>query len=159
MIQTIGKEKIEGQFVVFALGEEKYGVQISSVKEIVKWSKTTQLPQMSEVLAGVIKLRDQVIPVISLRKKFGWPEADDLADTRIIILEIDSTLIGINVDDVDSVVHVPSSAVEFPIGLMDQTSMICGIAKLPDLLLILLNVERLFSRSMLEELAAEDNET
>lgn len=111
---------------------------------------------MSEELSGVIKLRDQVIPVISLRKKFGWPEVDSLVDTKIIILEIDSVSVGINVDDVDAVIDVPSSVVEPTNGLMGQSNMISGIAKLPDLLLILLDVRALFSSGVLEQIAQEE---
>lgn len=147
--------KVDGQVVVFSLAEEKYGIEISSVKEIVKWLKTTELPQMSDVLSGVIKLRDQVIPVISLRKQFGWREPENLADTKIIIVEIDNAFIGINVDDVDAVVHVPSSAVEFPTGLTDKVDMIYGFAKLQDYLLILLDIRALFSSEVMEEIAEQ----
>ncbi len=154
--EVAGQGTLDGQVVVFSLAEEKYGIEISLVREIVKWSKTTELPQMSEELSGVIKLRDQVIPVISLRKKFGWPEVDSLVDTKIIILEIDSVSVGINVDDVDAVIDVPSSVVEPTNGLMGQSNMISGIAKLPDLLLILLDVRALFSSGVLEQIAQEE---
>ena len=153
--QASEETKIDGQVVVFSLAEEKYGIGISLVREIVKWSKTTELPQMSDELSGVIKLRDQVIPVISLRKRFGWQEAENLADTKIIILEIDSVLIGINVDDVDAVMDVPGSAVEPTNGLMGQAKMISGIAKLPDLLLILLDLRALFSSDVIERIAQQ----
>lgn len=151
-MRGIEERNVGGQVVVFSLAEEKYGVEISLVREIVKWSKTTELPQMSQEFSGVIKLRDQVIPVISLRKKFGWPDVDHLADTKYIILEFDSFLLGINVDDVDAVVDVPAVAVEPITELMGKTSMISGIAKLPDLLLLLLDVRELFSAEAMERM-------
>jgi chemotaxis signal transduction protein len=70
-------------------------------------------------------------------------------------VEIDNAFIGINVDDVDAVVHVPSSAVEFPTGLTDKVDMIYGFAKLQDYLLILLDIRALFSSEVMEEIAEQ----
>ena len=106
-------------------------------------------------LSGVIKLRDQVIPVISLRKQFGWREPENLADTKIIIVEIDNAFIGINVDDADAVVHVPSSAVEFPYRTNGQGGYDLRFAKLQDYLLILLDIRALFSSEVMEEIAEQ----
>lgn len=156
MTQNTEKAKTDGQVVVFTLGKEKYGIEISSVKEIVKWTKITELPQMPDEIWGVLKLRDQVIPVISLRKQFGWPEADNVEDTKIIILDIDNSFLGINVDDVDEVVHVPSSAVEFPSALTAKAEMIYGIAKLQKYLLILLDIRAVFSPDVIDQIAEND---
>lgn len=142
---------IDEQVVVFTLDKEKYGIHISFVKEIMKWSKTTQLPQMPDELSGIIKLRDQVIPVISLRRQFGLPDADNLANTKIIMLENDMMAVGINVDDVDAVLHVPKSAIDFPSGLAVKADIIHGIAKLEDYLLILLDTETLFSAGIIRQ--------
>ncbi len=86
-----------------------------------------------------------MIPVISLRKQFGLPNVEDIAETKIIILEIDGAFLGINVDDVDEVVEVPSSTVEYPNGLTGETNIIRGIAKLDDYLLILIDIWKLFA--------------
>lgn len=151
-MQENQKTQIEGQFVVFTLGNEKYGMKISHVKEIVRWSRTTELPQTPDEVLGVIKLRNQVIPVISLRKQFGLPYVENLADTKIIILETGNVLVGINVDDVDEVVHIPRSSVDFPNGLKDKTALMSGIAKLEDYLLILIDLRALFTADILEQI-------
>lgn len=144
--------RTNGQVVVFTLGEEKYGIEIAFVKEIMKWAKPTELPQMPDAISGVIKLRDQVIPVISLRRQFGLPDVEDIAETKIIILEIDGVFLGINVDDVDEVVEVPSSSIELPTRLTAKTDMIKGIAKLDDYLLILIDIRELFTADILNQI-------
>ena len=147
---------IDGQVVVFTLGKEKYGIDISCVKEIMKWAKPTELPQMPDAISGVIKLRDQVIPVISLRRQFGLPDVDHQVETKIIILEIDAVFLGINVDDVHEVVEVPGAAVEFPSGLTVKTDVIKGIAKLDDYLLILIDIQALFAADVLDKIAEQN---
>ncbi len=153
-IDTVKKHEqteANGQ-VVFTLGEEKYGIEIACVKEIMKWAKPTELPQMPDAITGVIKLRNQVIPVISLQRQFGLPGVKDIAETKIIILEIDGAFLGINVDDVDEVVEVPSSTVEYPNGLTGETNIIRGIAKLDDYLLILIDIRKLFTAEILNQI-------
>lgn len=147
-----GQAEIGGQVVVFTLENQKYGIEISCVKEIMNWANPTNLPGMSNEISGVIKLRDQVISVISLRRQFGLPEVENLAETKIIILEIDTVSFGIHVDQVDEVVNVPALAVEFPGGLTVKTRMVQGIAKLEDYLLILIDTRELFTADVIEQI-------
>ncbi len=131
---------ISEQYVVFSLEEEKYGLDISVVKEIVRWNKITKLPQMDEELCGVIKLREQVIPVISLRKSFGLPELEDHQDAKIMILEVQDKVVGVIVDNVEEVVSVPDSAIQTSPGTVTHNNeIISGIAKLENYLLILID--------------------
>lgn len=148
--------KIDGQVVVFTLGAEKYGIEISCVKEIMKWAKPTVLPQMPDALSGVIKLRDLVIPVISLRRQFGLPDVEHQVDTKTIILEMDEVFLGINVDDVDEVVEVPGLAVESPRRITVKNDVISGIAKLDDYLLILIDTRSLFAAEVFDQITEQN---
>ncbi|NLJ80947.1 MAG: chemotaxis protein CheW [Firmicutes bacterium] len=152
------KKELERQFVVFSLQKEKYGIEISSVKEIMKWAKITELPEMRREIAGVIKLRNQVIPVVSLRTRFGLPQAEDLTKTKIIILEIGSFSLGINVDDVDEVIRIKQSAIESPNNLTVKTKVIEGVAKLDDYLLILIDIQAMFAEDDVQQILGENEE-
>lgn len=152
-MQVKDQFRVDGQYVVFSLGNEKYGIGISSVKEIIKWEKITRLPQIGDEIKGVIKLRDEIVPVISLRNHFGLPEVDNMECTRIIILEEDAILLGIIVDRVDEVVTVPEQTIELPSGIPGiRSDVIQGIAKFDDWLLILIDIKCLFVLGVIEPL-------
>lgn len=156
MVKGHEQTKIDGQVVVFTLGAEKYGIEVSCVKEIMKWAKPTVLPQMPDALSGVIKLRDLVIPVISLRRQFGLPDVEHQVDTKTIILEMDEVFLGINVDDVDEVVEVPGLAVEPPRRITVKNDVISGIAKLDDYLLILIDTRSLFAAEVFDQITEQN---
>ena len=78
-LQAIEAEK---QLVVFDLAEEGYGVDISSVREIIRMQEITRVPRAPDFVEGVINLRGRVIPVVDLRKRFGFKETEWTKDTR-----------------------------------------------------------------------------
>lgn len=139
----------EGKYLVFSLGNERYGIGILDVKEIIGLMEIHELPHMPAFFKGVINLRDRVIPVMDLRLKFGLEEAAYSERTCIIIVEVSgrrgSTLTGIIVDSVSEVVNVKNEQVEdapsFGSGV-DQ-SMILGMAKLKEGVTILLDIDHL----------------
>lgn len=71
-LETTVNEVDEKQLVVFDLAEETYGVDIGSVREIIRIQEITKVPRTPDYVEGVINLRGKVIPVIDLRKKFGF---------------------------------------------------------------------------------------
>lgn len=139
----------EGKYLVFGLGEERYGLGILDVREIIGLLPIHELPEMPPFFKGVINLRDRVIPVMDLRLKFGMEEAEHTSRTCIIIVEISglrgSTLMGIVVDTVSEVANIKEEQVEdapsFGSGL--DTAMILGMAKLKEGVTILLDIDRL----------------
>lgn len=141
------------KFIVFALGEEKYGLGISAVREIVKWDKITKLPQMNDRVMGIFKLRDQIIPIISLRRQFGLPELANIENSEIIIVEKDNLLVGICVDNVEEVVNVSDDMIEPATKISNiKSDIIYGIAKFDDYLLILIDTKFLFAEGVVESL-------
>ena len=108
--------KTEGdsiQYIVIKLGAEQYGIDIKYVDNIVRMQHITRVPKVPAYLKGVINLRGEVLPVMSLRVKMGL-EADELTRaTRIIILKQEQQgSVGIIVDEVREVVTLGSSGIE-----------------------------------------------
>ena len=62
------------QYIVIRLGDEQYGIDISYVNNIVRMQHITRVPKVSNYIKGVINLRGEVLPVISLRLKMGLDE-------------------------------------------------------------------------------------
>lgn len=101
------------QFIVVRLGEEQYGINIKYVDNIVRMQHITRVPKVQEYLKGVINLRGEVIPVMSIRVKMDLPEDEYTKATRIIILKLEQQgNIGIIVDEVKEVVTLESSQIE-----------------------------------------------
>ena len=105
-------ETDELQLVIFDLAAETYGVDIGSVREIIRMQETTKVPRTPDFVEGVINLRGKVIPVIDLRKRFGFKRAEATKDTRIVVVDIDGNDIGVVVDAVTEVLRLAADAVE-----------------------------------------------
>ncbi|MCI6552432.1 MAG: chemotaxis protein CheW [Lachnospiraceae bacterium] len=101
------------QFIVVTLGDEEYGIDIKYVDNIVRMQNITRVPKVQKYLKGVINLRGEVIPVMSIRIKMGL-EADEYSkSTRIIILKLEQHgNIGVIVDEVQEVVTLENSQIE-----------------------------------------------
>lgn len=136
----------EVHLVVFTLGGESFGLDISVVESIIKMQSITIVPHALAYIEGVTNLRGTVLSVIDLRTRFGLPRAEPTRDTRIVVVENGGVNIGLIVDAVTEVIHVPQSAIEppslFVVGL--DALFITGIAKLSDRLLTLVDLEKMF---------------
>lgn len=101
------------QYIVIKLGAEQYGIDIKYIDNIVRMQHITRVPKVAEYLKGVINLRGEVIPVMSLRLKMDLPEDEYSKATRIIILKLEQHgTIGVLVDEVKEVVTLEDSQVE-----------------------------------------------
>ena len=144
---TLQTTEAEKQLVVFDLADEGYGVDISSVREIIRMQEITKVPRAPEFVEGVINLRGKVIPVVDLRKRFGFPESDATKDTRIVVVDISGQDIGVVVDSVTEVLRIGADAVEPPSSVITtaDSEYLLGIAKLDTRLIILLDLEQALS--------------
>ncbi|HCF06210.1 MAG: putative chemotaxis protein CheW [Desulfomicrobiaceae bacterium] len=136
------------QLVTFRIGEEEFGVNILQVQEIIRMLDITKVPKAPDFVEGVINLRGKVIPVIDLRKRFGLPARERDKMSRIIVVEIGTTVVGFIVDAVSEVLRLPASTVEPPPPVVAglDAEYISGVGKLDDRLLIMLDMDRLLSR-------------
>jgi purine-binding chemotaxis protein CheW len=148
LVKKTGEQaSVELQLVVFHLQGEEFAVDIHRVREVLKITQITPLPQALNFIEGVINLRGEVIPVVDLRKRFNIKNTEQTGESRIIIVEIDESLVGLIVDSVTEVLHLMSSAVEPPPRRLvgTRTEFIKGVGKLGDRLLIILDLEQLLS--------------
>ncbi len=93
------------QYIVIKIGDEQYGIDIKYIENIVRMQKITRVPKVQPYFKGVINLRGEVVPVMSLRLKMGLEADVTMNTTRIIILKIEQNApIGVIVDEVKEVV-------------------------------------------------------
>ncbi|HYW82303.1 MAG TPA: chemotaxis protein CheW, partial [Spirochaetia bacterium] len=131
------------QFISFSVGEEAYGLELLRVKEVIRVREITWLPRAPSFVKGIINLRGDVIPIIDLRDKFGLPERETTASTRVIVVEIEGRLTGMIVDSASQVVRIPSDQIDPPPPVLGGISqaLISGVGKLDDNLVVLLNAD------------------
>ena len=137
----------EVQMVAFKLEKEEFAVDIQQVREVLKMTRVTPLPQSAHYIEGVINLRGEVIPVVDLRKRFELPVGERGEQTRIIIVEIQNSNVGLIVDSVTEVLRFSSSAIQPPPTRVagTRTDLIKGVGKVGDRLLIILNLEKIIT--------------
>lgn len=143
----------ELQLVVFALGEEEYGVPVGKVQEIIRMTAITHLPKASEFVEGVINLRGRVIPIVDLKKLFDLAATKRDEKSRIVVVEVDGQVVGLTVDNVSEVLRLPASAIDPPPHVAGvDNGFLTGVGKLEQRLLMLLDLERLVPHLALSDL-------
>ncbi len=134
----------DSQLVVFRVGSGKFAVNIHDVREIIRLPRITRVPEASEVVEGIINLRDEVIPVYDLRKRFGVSETGFTEESRIIVVNV-RELCGLIVDAVQEVISVSKEAIVPPPPevVTQDSSYIDSIAIRDDRLILILNLKEL----------------
>ncbi|MBE5963708.1 MAG: purine-binding chemotaxis protein CheW [Lachnospiraceae bacterium] len=106
------KESIDLQYIVIGIGNEQYGINIKYIDNIVRMQKITRVPMAQEYFKGVINLRGEIIPVMSIRRKLELDDDVITNKTRIIIAKVDNASIGFVVDEVKEVVTLDANSIE-----------------------------------------------
>jgi len=153
--QQVSRER---KYLTFSLGGEEYGIVILKVKEIIGLMPITPVPKTPEHIKGVINLRGKVIPVVSLRLKFGMEETADTERTCIIVIEIttggDKIFMGIVVDSVSEVLNIKGTEIEDTpnFGFKLDTAYILGMAKTGQSVKILLDIDKVMGSDKIDNL-------
>jgi len=135
------------QFISFSVGDEEYGLELLTVKEVIRVREITWLPKAPSFVKGIINLRGDVIPIIDLRDKFGLEPREQTAQTRVIVVEVEGRLMGMVVDSASQVVRIPVDQIDPPPPVLGGFSQefITGVGKLDDKLVILLNADAILT--------------
>ncbi len=151
--RSVGHEPRQGheellQLVGFHVGAEEFVIDILRVQEIIRTQQLTRVPNSPDCMEGVMNLRGKIIPVIALRKRFGMEEVAPDKQNRIVVVEIQGTVLGFVVDSVSEVLRIPADTVEPPprLGPVER-EYVAGVGKMGERLLILLDADRLMNAS------------
>lgn len=100
-----------GEVLLFGIGDNVYGVEIQYITEIIGIQPITIVPKVPDYIKGVINIRGKVIPVMSVRKRFGKEEKEYDEKTCIIVIDWDGISVGLIVDNVHEVINVKPSEI------------------------------------------------
>jgi len=143
------------QWVTFFLDNEKYGIKVMQVQEVLRMTEIAPVPGASHYVLGIINLRGNVVTVIDSRKRFGLQEKEADDSTRIVIIEAGDNVVGILVDSVAEVVDLRANDIETApnVGTDESSKYIQGVSSVSDELLILVDVNKLLSDEEWDEMA------
>lgn len=144
------------QWVTFHLDNEKYGIKVMQVQEVLRMTEIAPVPGAPDYVIGIINLRGNVVTVIDTRRRFGLMDAEPSDETRIVIIEADNNVVGILVDSVAAVVDLRVSEVETApnVGNDESSKYIQGVSSHGNELLILVDVNKLLSDEEWQEVAS-----
>lgn len=145
----------DSQWVTFHLEDEKYGVPVEQVKEVLRYTEITPVPGAPDYVLGIINLRGNVVTVLDTRKRFALQSFEITDATRIVIIEVDNQVIGILVDSVSEVMRLNSEEIETApnVGNDESSRYIQGVASRNGNLLILVDINKLLTDEEWQEMA------
>jgi len=144
------------QVVGLVIADEEYAIDILDVVGIERIEKVLRLPKMPKYIAGVMEIRDEIVPLVKLRRRFELEDRPDDAQTRVVVIEIEDLTIGLVVDAVTSVYRLASSVVQDapPMALTVDSRFVRGVIKASeDRMLIFLNPFQIIQSDEAKELA------
>ncbi|WP_075185504.1 chemotaxis protein CheW [Teredinibacter haidensis] len=144
------------QWVTFKLAGETYGVNVMQVQEVLRYTEIAAVPGAPSYVIGIINLRGNVVTVIDTRERFALPPGEVTDNTRIVIIEADSHVVGILVDSVAEVVYLRQSEIETApnVGNEESAKFIQGVCHKNKELLILIELDKLLTDDEWAEIEA-----
>lgn len=133
--------------VTLMLADEVYGIDVMKVKEVLRFSEIAPVPSAPDYILGIMNLRGNVVTVIDGRRRMGLPEGGIDDATRIVIVNLESEVVGIVVDSVSNVVDIPLSAIDAsPKASQSEGSRyIVGVVTYKGRLVIMVDLEMLIA--------------
>jgi purine-binding chemotaxis protein CheW len=152
-------QKLAGKYLTFMLGQESYGIDVLKVREIIRQTNITVVPQMPAHVRGVINLRGKIIPVMDLRLKFGFAEAASTEQACIIVVQVKlpdgkAAPMGLVVDGVEEVANIAAADIEETPDFGGQicTDYIVGMAKVKGAVKALLDIDGVVGADALQRI-------
>lgn len=131
--------------IIFHLGDEEFAFEALFVREIIRWREVNKLPRMPQFIMGILQHRETIMPIVNLSQRLGLPPRPVDENTRIIIVEFSSQIVGLVVDSVESVMQLPMEQIESNPGILQRinTRYIYGVGKTDKRLITLLQLSNI----------------
>ncbi len=116
------------QLIAFSIGEQTYGVEITTVREIRAWNGATPLPNTRDYVRGVINLRGTIVPIFDLRARFGDGQTSPTKTHVVVVMSVGEKWIGMLVDAVSDILTVDKGDIHaVPEGNSGDSELLSGI--------------------------------
>jgi purine-binding chemotaxis protein CheW len=156
-----GQNTLAGKYLTFTLQRESYGIRVLQVREIIRLTDITAVPQMPAYIRGVINLRGKIIPVLDLRMRFGFPDTGHTDQTCIVVVQVKlpggkTVSMGMVVDGVEEVLNIAEADIEETpdFGAQLDTDYILGMAKIKGSVKALLDIDKVIAAEAVQILTS-----
>ncbi len=154
----------KGKFMTFQTGKEFFGISISYVNEIIAMQPIAAIPEVDDYIKGLINLRGKIIPVIDVRVRFKMEPSEYTDRTCIIVIDVNSTMIGLIVEKIAEVDTIADDSIVPPPSLgrkeHEHNKYVYGLARTGDAVKLLLDPEKLIRQdeieAVMEDIRKED---
>lgn len=133
------------QLVVFLLEGQRYALPLSVVDRFVRAVEITALPGAPRIVLGAIDVAGVVVPVLSLRRRFGLPDRELALTDQFLLARTSARPVALVVDDAVDVAEVPPEAVSAAGQVVPGLEGVQGVARLHDGLVLIHDLERCLS--------------
>jgi len=150
--ETISEEM---QLLIFSIADEHFACKTNQVKEITRMMEITKMPKAPEFIKGVINLRGKVIAVIDLARQLALPSSEQREESRIIVVDLDESTVGMLVDSASEVLRISTKDIEPTPAVIESkidTRYIQGIGRIGDRLFVLLDLNKVLSSEEVESM-------
>jgi len=144
------KTALSTEFISFAIGGEQYGVDIMAVREIKGWSDITPLPKQPDYVRGVLNLRGTMVPIVDLRCRFGQGLTEPDPMHVIIVVQVDTTTVGLLADRVLDIISVEASTIQ-PVPQVSRSmraDFLAGLVTIEATMIALIDLPHLLSAEL-----------
>ncbi|MGC3957103.1 MAG: chemotaxis protein CheW [Verrucomicrobiota bacterium] len=158
--------QLAGKYLTFQLAGDSFGIPVLKVREIIRLTTIRAIPKMPEHVCGVINLRNRIIPVLDLRRRFGLPAHQNYEQTCIVVVQVAagpgrSVATGLVVDGVEEVAQLAASDIEPTphFGDCDAAHYLLGMAKVKGVVKALLDIDQAIGSATAAQLALTATQT
>jgi purine-binding chemotaxis protein CheW len=137
---------MSNQLVAFILGEQRYALPLATVQRVIRMVEVTALPKAPDVVLGVIDLQGDIIPVLSMRKRFGMAEPETSLSDQLIVADAGARRVALVVNSVAGVVEQATEEVTEAEKIVPGAQYVEGMAKLEGGILFIHDLDRFLSK-------------
>lgn len=140
-------QEVDGlvRLLLFALDGQRFALRLGSVRRIVWMVKITPLPAAPRIVLGVVDMHGAVVPVVDIRRRFGLPHRAPDPGQKLIIADAAGRHLALAVDDIGELLELNANAIAAPDPLAAGEGYVAGIARSPDGLVVIHDLETFLS--------------
>ena len=139
-------------YLIFILDKEKYAVSVSAVERICSVVNITPLPEVPDILHGIIKMKGLIVPVINVRKRLGMPDKETELSDHLIIVRTKKLILALLVDEVTGLMELDIKDIEKKDSIFPGLKYIEGVVKSSPGIIIVHNIDEFLSPEEEEKL-------
>jgi purine-binding chemotaxis protein CheW len=152
MVPHSAESVMSNQLVVFTLDAQHYALPLARVQRVVRMAEVTPLPKAPEIVLGVIDLQGNILPVMSMRKRFGLPEPEASLSDQLIVADTETRSIALVVNSVTGVVERTAEEIMHAEKIVPGVQYVEGMTRLEDGILFIHDLDRFLSKQEEQQL-------